>query len=225
MLWLVRHGESESNAGAATSDFAAISLTERGHEQAQRVAEACPRQPERVIVSTYRRARQTAEPLLRRFPRVPVEEQSVHEFTYLAASRCPNTTPGQRLPLVEAYWNRMDPDHCDGDGAESFAIFAARVRQFLARAAGWSGLSVVFSHEQFIRATIYQALLGDLEATPEAMRRFFALRSAFSIPNGAIVPLDLREGRWWVGAINRPPFAPGGFSHAPPGTPADPSAR
>jgi 2,3-bisphosphoglycerate-dependent phosphoglycerate mutase len=108
MPWLVRHGESEANVGVATSDYAAISLTGRGQEQAERVAAACPPQPERVVLSPYRRARQTAEPLLRRFPGVHVEEQSVQEFTYLAADRCRGMTPEQRQPLVDAYWSRMN---------------------------------------------------------------------------------------------------------------------
>jgi 2,3-bisphosphoglycerate-dependent phosphoglycerate mutase len=203
MPWLVRHGESEANVGVATSDYAAISLTGRGQEQAERVAAACPPQPERVVLSPYRRARQTAEPLLRRFPGVHVEEQSVQEFTYLAADRCRGMTPEQRQPLVDAYWSRMNPEYCDGEGAESFGAFAARVRAFLLRAREWSGLSVVFSHEQFIRAAIYEALLGDLESTSEAMGRFFALRSAFSIPNCAIVRMELRDARWWVGGVDR----------------------
>ena len=109
MIWLVRHGESEGNAGAATSDYAAIPLTERGYIQARQVAGACPEPPQRVVFSPYRRARQTALPLLDRFPAVPVEELAVQEFTYLAKDRCRGLDNVARQPLVDAYWNRMEP--------------------------------------------------------------------------------------------------------------------
>src|SRR4051794_5267106 len=131
MLWLVRHGESEGNAGRVTSDYAAIPLTALGRAQAEQVARACQEPPARVVLSPYRRARQTAEPLLARFPGVPVVEETVQEFTYLAASRCRGMDATTRWPLVEAYWARLDPGYRDGEGAESFADLYGRAAGFL----------------------------------------------------------------------------------------------
>jgi broad specificity phosphatase PhoE len=203
MLWLVRHGESEGNAGRITSDYAAIPLTARGWAQAEQVAQACREPPARVVLSPYRRARQTAEPLLARFPGVPVVEAPVQEFTYLAASRCRNMDAPARLPLVEAYWARRAPGYCDGEGAESFVDLWGRAAGFLDGASHWQDLTVVFTHEQFIRALVVQVLFGAGPAGPVDMARFFALREGLPVPNGSIVRLELRGGRWWLGGIDR----------------------
>jgi broad specificity phosphatase PhoE len=203
MLWLVRHGQSEANAGGVTSDYAAIPLTAQGWTQAEQVAQACPEAPTRVVLSPYRRARQTAEPLLARFPGVPVVEASVQEFTYLAVSKCRDKDRTALLPLVEAYWARMDPAYCDGDGAESFANLWLRAAGFLDQAAGWQGLTVVFTHEQFIRAVVMQVLFGHGPPGQPDMARFFGLRTGLPVPNGGIVRLELRTARWWLGGIDR----------------------
>src|SRR5262249_38630953 len=115
MLWLIRHGESEANAGGVTSAFDTIALTPRGLRQAERVALLFPDAPQRIVTSSYLRARQTAELTLRRFPAVSVTQDSVHEFTYLAVSRCQNTTFMDRLPMVQEYWQRLDPGYADGE--------------------------------------------------------------------------------------------------------------
>jgi 2,3-bisphosphoglycerate-dependent phosphoglycerate mutase len=99
MLWLVRHGESEANAGGITSDCTGIELTLCGRAKAEAVAAACPERPAWVGLSPYLRARQTAEPLLARYADVPIEELPVQEFTYLAAARCIGMNGLTRRPL------------------------------------------------------------------------------------------------------------------------------
>lgn len=84
-------------------------------------------EPGLIIVSSYRRARQTAEPLIARFPGAEVETWPVQEFTYISPARSVGTTAADRRPLVEVYWNKASPTHVDGDGSESFADFIARV--------------------------------------------------------------------------------------------------
>src|ERR1700729_1492018 len=37
-VWLIRHGQSESNAGLPSADWQGIPLTELGHQQAERIA-------------------------------------------------------------------------------------------------------------------------------------------------------------------------------------------
>jgi broad specificity phosphatase PhoE len=201
MLWLIRHAESEGNAGAAASDFAAMGLTPPGQAQAERLATVLPARPDRVITSPYRRAVLTAAPALARWPGLEARERPVQEFTYLAADRCRGLTPAGLRPLVEAYWRRMDPAHVDGPGAESFAAFAARVRGFVAEVAGWPGTTLVFTHEQFIRATVWALLLGRFEGTAEDMVRFHALRSAFPVPNAAFLRVDLGADGPWLGRV------------------------
>jgi hypothetical protein len=62
---------------------------------------------------------------------------------------------------------------------------------------------VVFTHEQFIRAVIYQVLFSVGHWGRTEMARFFALRTGLPVPNGGIVRLEQRAGRWWIGGIDR----------------------
>src|SRR5689334_15812065 len=119
-IWLIRHGESESNAGLPTSDTSRIALTPRGLAQAECVAAAFTRAPSLIVVSPYLRAKQSAQPTIARFPQARVEEWQVHEYTYLSLVSRHNTTPHGRRPLIDAYWERCDPQFVDGEGAESF---------------------------------------------------------------------------------------------------------
>jgi len=48
-VWLVRHGESSSNAGLVTSDPAEIPLTVRGREQAEQVAKQVERALDLIV--------------------------------------------------------------------------------------------------------------------------------------------------------------------------------
>ncbi len=202
MLWLVRHGESEANAGGATSDYAAIRLTEQGWEQAKAVAAACRESPAWLGLSPYLRARQTAAPLLARYPGVPVTELAVQEFTYLTPERCVGMDAAARQPLVDAYWSQLDPNYCDGEGAESFAKMWGRARSFLAWAGEQPGFGVVFTHEQFIRAALASVLYAGEEPSVSVMQRFFAMRVGLPISNAAVLRLCLERGRWWVGGVD-----------------------
>lgn len=185
--WLVRHGESTANAGVATTDPATIPLTLAGRGQAQQVATALPQRPDLIVVSPYLRTQQTAEPTMRRFPNVPVETWPVQEFTYLASGRCIDTTAEQRLPLVQAYWDRCDAGHADGEGAESFSAMLGRVRDLQHRLATHpAGCIVVFTHGQVMQA------LRLLDMHPaagerELMARFLEFDRQSPVRNGQVL--------------------------------------
>jgi broad specificity phosphatase PhoE len=202
MIWLVRHGESTANAGHATSDYAAIPLTALGLQQAEAVALACTTTPTWIASSMYLRAKQSAEPLLSRYPECSLTTLPVHEFTFLGAERCSDMDTAARQPMVDEYWSRMDPSYCDGDGAESFTCLWSRVQRFLQFARRRRGLGIVFTHEQFIRAALLATVLRSDESSVMQMQRFFALRSCLPIPNGAVVRLAWVRGRWWVCGVD-----------------------
>ena len=150
---LIRHGESEANAGLPTSSPAAIALTGKGHAQAAALAETFDTPPDLIVVSPFLRTRQTAAPLIARFPAAAVEVWPVHEFTCLDVQRHAGTTERQRAAAVHAYWQRCDPDSVDGAGAESFAAFIQRVDEALLRLRGLRGASVrIFTHGYFMLA-------------------------------------------------------------------------
>ena len=131
----IRHGQSTGNAGLPSPDLASIALTELGHAQAQAVAAAWIETPALIVTSPYLRTQQTAAPTIARFPDVPVEIWPIEEFTYLQPARWNGTRSAERLPYLERYWQAADPDHCDGDGAESFATMLRRAEAALTRLA------------------------------------------------------------------------------------------
>lgn len=189
---MIRHGESEANAGQPTESAHSISLTERGHAQAGAVVAALPVAPDLIVVSSYVRARQTAEPTIATYPSARVEEWPVEEFTYLSLKNALPTTAADRRPFVEEYWRRCDPNYCDGEGAESFADFISRVNTTIDRLSAVNERSIVlFSHGQFIRAIMRLALTGAEGHSQQSMREFDLFLQAVPFPNAAFVVMHL----------------------------------
>jgi broad specificity phosphatase PhoE len=170
LVRLIRHGESASNAGAATQDHASIPLTEHGVDQARRVALSFANAPDLIVTSPFSRALATAQFTTSAFPSVPMATWPVQEFTYLEPARCVNTTVAQRREWVDDYWQRADPNHIDGHGAESFLEFVLRAQAFLGRAAAHQAKDiVVFSHGQFINAVAWLIERRPTEIDSQAM--------------------------------------------------------
>jgi len=199
-VWLIRHGQSEANAGMRSSSAAGIPLTALGVQQAQAVARRFDRAPARIIHSPYTRAGQTSEPTRARFPAVEIACRPVEEFTYLAPVHCRDTTSAERLPLAQAYWARSDPDFVDGEGVESFRMFIARVDAALAWLRGQEGLVPVFTHGQFVQACLWR--LGGAQPIDAAqMSAFRALAHQVPVPNAAVLELWLDATTSRVGAL------------------------
>lgn len=192
-VWLVRHGQSESNAGAPSADPGAPPLTARGHEQADRLAAALPEAPALIVASPYRRAAQTAEPTSARFPHVRLVEWPVQEFAYLGTFHHRLTTSDERRPHVVEYWRRADPQLSVG-GAESFAELLVRVHDCVDRLSREpAGPVVVFTHGQFMRAVVWTLLAGG-GADADGMRAFHRFSAGFAVPNCAVVELRFPSG-------------------------------
>ena len=156
VTWLIRHGQSASNAGLPTTGHGEVPLTELGRREVREVAERVQRQPDLLIVSSFLRALATAEPILARWPLTRCETWPIQELTYLSPERCRDTTAEQRRPWVEEYWRRCDPDYRDGPDAESFRSFMARLRDFHGRLLALDGDFVVaVGHGQFFRAYLF----------------------------------------------------------------------
>jgi len=194
---LIRHGESQSNAGLPTSDPKFVELTAKGFKQANEIARILKAQPspDLIVTSSYLRTKQTGAPTRLVFPFVPEEEWPVHEFTYLAPSYWKeDTTVEERHPLVDAYWEICNPSYVDGLGSESFEQFIKRVREVKLRLKS-IGLEkmVVFSHEQFISALLWLSKRDPGDLSPETMKDFLAFLKANPIPNGALRRLRIRK--------------------------------
>lgn len=200
IVWLIRHAESQANAGGRTSYPSEIALTQHGHEQARCVADAFTHAPDLIITSPYLRTQQTAAPLLERFPASQSLEMPVHEFTYLAPERCQNTTWQERVPMAAEYWKRCDPHYVDGLGAESFAGLIDRVNAFMAYLKENQGLFIAaFTHGQFVQALLWRLISNPITMTSASMRGCMDFMYSFDIPNAAIVKLRLDGGIWMSG--------------------------
>jgi 2,3-bisphosphoglycerate-dependent phosphoglycerate mutase len=77
-VFLIRHGESESNAGLPSADPGSAPLTAAGHRQAGQIARVLADAPALIVTSPYLRARQTAQPTIRRFPATACQQWPVH---------------------------------------------------------------------------------------------------------------------------------------------------
>ncbi|WP_067476531.1 histidine phosphatase family protein [Actinomadura hibisca] len=189
--WLIRHGQSESNAGLPTHGPGAAPLTERGRAEAAGVAAAFGGPPALIVSSDFVRARETALPARRRFPEVPYEEWPVQEFTYLGQLHGPGTTNAQRRPYAEAYWDRSDPHHVAGEDGESFQNLIDRARDLLARltVVMERGSVAVFTHGLFMRAVAWTLATGITEPGPDDMRAFRRFMDVFRTPNGSVIEL------------------------------------
>lgn len=200
---LVRHGESAANAGAATLDHASIPLTEKGIEQAKRVAQSVGRAPDLIVTSPFSRARASADATISIFPDVPFEIWQIEEFTYLDPTRCVNTTVGQRKAWVDQYWANADPSYIDGEGAESFLKFVGRARSFLDHLATHPAQDIlVFSHGQFLNAVAWLIERKPLQVNAQAMIEWRRYEIDNHVPNGCgyIVSRALGDSSWSVSA-------------------------
>jgi probable phosphoglycerate mutase len=186
-VWLVRHAESYGNSGGQTATPQSIELTEAGKQQAEGLADEISNKPDLIITSPFIRTLQTAEPLLAKFPEAKHEQWPVYEFTYICPAKCHNTSMEDRMPLVMEYWDRNDPNYCDGDGAESFFSFINRVANFAKKLKNRpERFIVVFSHYQFIAAYDWFNGLEQSPITAEQMKNFKQYLSSYKLENVGI---------------------------------------
>lgn len=195
IVYFIRHGESESNAGMRTEETRTVRLTEKGQRQAELTAQALLR-PGLVVTSPYLRTKETAAPLLQRYPDVPQAEWPIHEFTYMTPEQWRNTTSEERRPVLGAYWQRNDPFEAAGPGSESFATMLGRARETRERILACAEERLcLFSHGIFGRAFLWNLLLNNPPIDTESMRRFRAFASGFLFPNCGIIEYRLDAGK------------------------------
>ena len=219
-VWLIRHGQSESNAGLPSTDWRGIPLTALGRRQAEHVAGVFADPPQLIVTSPYLRARQTAQPAIERYPGTAWEEWPVQEFSYLRALDGRATTSREREPEVRAYWERSDPRHAE-PGAESFAGLIGRVTAFLGRLGTRdTGPVAVFTHGIFMRAVAWFLLTGVAAPWPEDMSRFRAFTRLYPVPNCGVLELRYYPGE------SAPSLAGGSTLHLPASlAPQDPDEK
>lgn len=202
-IFLIRHGESQSNAGLPTSSPDVVELTDRGWKQAEditRLFEEAQIHPDLIVTSSYKRTKQTAAPTTLAFPNALEEEWSVEEFTYLSSWHQELSTMTERRPMVEVYWDIANPTLVDKAGSESFKQFIVRVQKVIKRLKQTRLETIaMFSHEQFICALLWLLQREQFTGKPgkDDMRKYRNFQLSLKIPNGAIVRLDLSDKQEW----------------------------
>ena len=204
-ILFIRHGESESNAGEKTEHPQSINLTARGRKEAQDRAASLPVTPDLIVTSGYIRTKQTAEPLQERFPGVPSEEWNIHEFTFLAVEKYRNTTNDDRKPDLMSFWTKADPDHRDGDGAESFNEFVDRCRATVDKMKDVEGDTVVVFCHGYVMNCIRYLVEGrfDEGVTPKGMLAFWDYHAENKIENCEVMEFDVDGDK--VSLVKKPP--------------------
>ena len=207
-ILLIRHGESQSNAGLPTSRTEDIALTDKGNEQARQIArylEDFQITPELIVISPYLRAIQTAAPTTLSFPSVPTTDTwPVQEFNYLSSWINTNSTVQDRHQYVEEYWTLSDPKYVDSSGSETFQQFIHRVAEVMHRLKKTRQNPIaIFSHQQFICALLWLSQQGRLSLSSDTMRNFKEFLASYPIPNGGIVPVHFEDcnDKWHIGPI------------------------
>jgi len=191
-VWFFRHAQSLANANKnfKADDFSipSVSLSPEGLKQAEELIRSFSAAPELVITSPYVRTRQTAEPLIKKYPAVLKAEWPIQEFTYLSLDKCFGTTILERRPLVEEYWQKSDPAHWDGKGAETFIDLINRAQDTIGKIKSRKERFIVlFSHEFFIAAVRYLLEKNPQNISSKEMvefRQYFLLNR---IPNATKV--------------------------------------
>ena len=188
-LWLIRHGETEVNAGNWSTKPFATRLTSLGREQAKSIAAEITEKPDLLIVSPLHRAKETAEFLLNQWPTIPCQTLPIQELIYLSPNRLQRLSVLERKEEIKNYWWKNDPYYTDGDDAESFASFLQRIAYFHAEIIKQKGFVIVIGHGQFFKA--YQlGLTYGFILTPQWMSLFHQQETASPMGNGEIFKLD-----------------------------------
>ena len=187
-LYLIRHAQSEANAGGISKPERDIVLSPLGREQAQALVARLPRS-NHVYVSELRRTHETAAPSCHAHDITPQILPPLNEFSCLAFELIRGMDGAARRPLADAYWQRADPLECTGAGADSFAAFNQRVSAFLAHHPQLADGSLLFGHGIWIGLLAWR-LLGFRAETSADMSAFRRFQSALPMPNTAVWQLQ-----------------------------------
>jgi probable phosphoglycerate mutase len=202
-VYLVRHGESEGNAGPFFQGLDSP-LTEKGKQQALEIAGRCSGLPvDLLVASPAKRTEETAQAIADKINK-PIEWSEL-----FVERRRPSEIIGKRkddpdAKLVEDKWfeSIVGSDGHVGDG-ENFQEITARARQALLFLEQKTEQHiVVVTHGFFLRVMLGEILFGD-SFTPEDLQRVIA---GFRTENTGITVLSddswLPEIKWRIRTFN-----------------------
>lgn len=164
-IYLIRHAQSESNAGQAVRPNHQINITDVGKTQAQELADwlsANVTEPvTEIFVSQYLRTQQTAQPYLQSTKRTAIVIDELHEFNFLDFDTIKDLSFDDIRVIADEFWQQHSA-HRASELTDSFEHFVARVQKVRAYFDALpDGTYLVFTHGMWIGMLIWQLLLGD----------------------------------------------------------------
>jgi 2,3-bisphosphoglycerate-dependent phosphoglycerate mutase len=199
-VYLVRHGESETNAGDKYYGPSAR-LTALGHRQAEFLAQRCAKLPVEIIISSgFPRADETAEYVVRTVGK-PFEQSAL--FT---ERRPPTAILGQSksepdsIAYEDAVWSKFgDPSWRHSD-AENFEDLNARAKQALAYLAARPEQNIlVVGHGFFTKILAARVIFGEKLTGSKCLK----VMQTFRLANTGLSVFEYDPGhaRGWVWRI------------------------
>lgn len=175
-IYLIRHAQSESNAGVAIRPNSQINITNYGKTQAEQLANWLLSNIDKpvngVFISPYIRTAQTAEPYLTQTKQQATVIDDLYEFNYFDFEHIKELTFTQLVTKADNYWQTEDIDFQDSENTDSYRQFIQRVRnvrQLFQQLP--DGCYVIFTHGMWIGMLLWQLLHNDSKRI-ENMHKF-----------------------------------------------------
>lgn len=163
-IYLIRHAQSESNAGQAVRPNHAINLTDVGKTQAQSLADwltdHISEPVTEIFVSQYIRTQQTTQPYLQSTKRTATVIDELHEFNFLDFDTIKDLSFDDIRVIADDFWQQHSA-HRASELTDSFEHFVARVQKVRAYFDALPGTYLVFTHGMWIGMLIWQLLIGN----------------------------------------------------------------
>jgi broad specificity phosphatase PhoE len=202
-IW-IRHGECTDNVGIPSPALGVTPLTEKGQLQAEVFAAGLREAPSLIVHSPFVRTIQTAAPIRKRFPEVPVEVWDIQEITILGPHHYVNSSHLDRNEAALAYWQRACPEEIESEGAESFLALFDRIQTAVDRLQSYQldRPILVVCHGHFMRGVYWRSLNPQTALDSAAMSSYTATFRDVHIPPTMPWRLDFPPGG--VGYTFRP---------------------
>lgn len=181
----IRHGESVTNSGGTWPNPFTNPLTEKGRDQADLLSSVLTEEPNLIVTSPYVRTKQTAEPVIHKWPAAEHEEWPVQEFTQLCYQTRGLLEKEEKRSILQQLWEDENPSYCDGPYAESFFDLQNRINWLLDRLKKLEHRKTyIFTHGYFLKA--FFCRLENPEKNTISMGALKAYKDTLSIPNTCI---------------------------------------
>jgi alpha-ribazole phosphatase len=200
--YFIRHGESHSNAGGITMAHKAIPLTERGHRQANFIAEQLNISPTLVMMSEHIRSQQTAKPFCDKHQCNTHIEPWLNEFSAISHELILGMNVAERRPIADAYWNGADINQRMGDLADTFVEFNHRVSRIKSMMNSFENNTVIFGHGIWFGLLVWQ-LFGFEVFDSISMKAFRRFQTGLPLANGIVYQLTSNVAGNWSIQVDR----------------------